>query len=94
MASIVIGSSYSAFLIGTRVSTNVYFPFSNLDQLADALEAGKYKLYVDQYSSHVFTMIESSPLPAFIRLRELFKQPGKKPELVANMTQKIQEIGK
>lgn len=94
MVSIVLGASYSAFLVGTRISTNVNIPFSTLDQLADALEAGRYKLLVDQYSSHIFTMVESSPIPTFVRLKEIFKQPGKKPELVSNMTQKIEEIGR
>uniref|UniRef100_A0A914WM71 Uncharacterized protein n=1 Tax=Plectus sambesii TaxID=2011161 RepID=A0A914WM71_9BILA len=57
-------------------------------------EAGKYQLFIDQYSSHILTMIETSNIPSFMRLKEIFKQPGKKPQLVSNMTQKIQEIGR
>ncbi len=91
--SIVLAGSYSAFVVSTRVSSNAYIPFSTLDGLTDALAAGRYRLFVDQYSSYFFTMVDTSPLPTFVRLKEIFSQPGKKPELVANMSQMIAEIG-
>lgn len=57
-ASVILGGLYSGFLVSNQVAVTIAKPFNDLNQLADALSAGRFRLLISSASSQLLHEID------------------------------------